>query len=44
LFKNSHNTKFRVVALSLIPQRVVVFFFLLNERFRSLSLTQYTNC
>ena len=40
LFKNSHNTKFRVVALSLIPQRVVVIF-PLNEYFRSLSLTYY---
>ena len=38
LFKNSHNTKFRVVAVSLMPHRVVVFF-PLNERFRSLSLT-----
>jgi len=26
LFKNNHNTKFRVVAVSLMPQRVVVFF------------------
>jgi len=26
LFKNSHNTQFRVVAVSLMPQRVVVFF------------------
>jgi len=26
LFKNSHNTKFRVVAVSLMPQRVVVVF------------------
>ena len=39
LFKNSHNTKFRVVVVSLIPQRVVVVFFSLNERFRSLSVT-----
>jgi hypothetical protein len=26
LFKNSHNTKFRVVAVSLMPQRFVVVF------------------
>ena len=26
LYKNSHNTKFRVVAVSLMPQRVVVVF------------------
>jgi len=26
LFKNSHNTKFRVVAVSLMAQRVVVVF------------------
>jgi len=26
LFKNSHNTQFRVVAVSLMPQRVVVVF------------------
>ena len=26
LFKNSHNTKFRVVAISLMPQHVVVIF------------------
>ena len=26
LFKNSHNTQFRAVAVSLMPQRVVVFF------------------
>jgi len=26
LFKNSHNTKFRVVAVSVTPQRVVVVF------------------
>jgi hypothetical protein len=26
-FKNSHNTKFRVLAVSLMPQRVVVIFF-----------------
>jgi len=38
MFKNSNNTKFRVVAVSLMPQCIVVFF-LLNERFRSLSLT-----
>ena len=38
LLKNSHNTKFRVVAVSLMPQHVVVFF-PLNESFRSLSLT-----
>jgi hypothetical protein len=37
-FKNSHNKKFRVVAVSLMPQRFVVFF-PLSERFRSLSLT-----
>jgi hypothetical protein len=27
LFKNSHNMKFRVVAVSVMPQRVVVVFF-----------------
>jgi hypothetical protein len=26
LFKNSHNTKFRVVAVSLMPQGIVVVF------------------
>jgi hypothetical protein len=39
LFKNSHNTKFHVVVVSQMPQRVVVVFFPLNERFRSLILT-----
>ena len=43
LFKNSHNTKFRVVALSLMPQRGVVFFSF-KERFRSLSLTYTNSC
>ena len=44
LFKNSHNTKFRVVAVSVMPQRVVVVFSS-HERFRSLGLayTQFTN-
>ena len=37
LFKNRHNTIFRVVAVFLIPQRAVVVF-PLNEHFRSLSL------
>jgi len=37
-FKNNQNTKFRVVAVALMPQGVVVFF-PVNERFRSLSLT-----
>jgi hypothetical protein len=38
LFKNSHNAQFRIVAVSLTSQRVVVVF-PLNERLRSLSLT-----
>ena len=38
LFKKSHNMQFCVVAVSLIPHHVVVFF-PLNERFQSLSLT-----
>jgi len=38
LFKNSRNTEFRVVAVSLMPQRVVV-----SERFRSWTLTQAMN-
>ena len=41
LFKNNQNTKFRVVAVSQMPQSVVVFFSpQLNERFRSLSINQ----
>jgi len=42
LFKNSHNPQFRAVAVSLMPQRVVVFF-PLSELFRSLSLTSIYN-
>ena len=38
LFKNSHHPQFRAVAVSLMPQRVVVFF-PLSELFRSLSST-----
>ena len=41
LFKNS-NTTFHIVAVSLMPQPLWSFF-LLNERFLSLSLT-YTGC
>ena len=45
LFKNSHNTKFRVVAVSVMPQPVVVFFFFsLSEHFRSLGLTYTNSC
>ena len=38
LFKNSHNTQFRVVAVAVMPQSAVVFF-PFNKRFRSLSVT-----
>jgi len=38
LLRNNHNTQFRFVSVSQIPQRVAVFF-ALNQRFRFLSLT-----
>ena len=38
LFKKSHNMQFRFVAVSVMPQRVVVVF-PVNECFRSLSVT-----
>jgi hypothetical protein len=40
--KRPRREKIRVVAVLLLPQRVMVFFFWLIERFRTLSVT-YTN-
>ena len=43
LFKNSHNTQFRVLAVSSMPQRIVVVFSF-NEHFLSLSVTYIYIC
>jgi hypothetical protein len=45
LLQNIHDAKFRVVAVLILPQRVLVVFFSLIERFSSLSVTHIlTKC